>query len=343
MIRKLPNKVLLVAVLFLAVWLQFPGRADAWSAAGHRIVANIAYDRLDPATRANVVKILRQHDDFAARFAAHMPDDIRDGLPEEQDRWIFLHASIWPDLIRSAPQYHHGTWHYIDLPFYLSELDRTALESVIKPNISMDVPIPLTDAARDGMNCVQAVKMALAALKDAATTNEQKAICYCWLMHIAGDSHQPLHSVGLISRGRFNTSDGDKGGNGIKIKQGQNLHGFWDGLLGGNQSLNEIRKRTAEIVGTDEFKSAGEKAAGQLAPETWIEESHHLVRTVVYHKIILDGVAAGEADSTQPLQRVDLPLEYRQEAGHIAQRRVAEAGYRLAELLKQVGATPEVK
>ena len=334
MVRSWPTKTFLTGILLLAAWHHLPGRAAAWSAAGHRIVANIAYDRLDPETRSNIVNILRKHEDFTARFAARMPEDIRDGRPEDQERWIFLEASIWPDMIRSVPKYNHPTWHYINVPFFLSDLDQTALGDVLKFRVSMDLPKPLTDAAREQLNCVQAVKLALGALGDAATTDEQKAVYYCWVMHIVGDSHQPLHAVGLVSRGRFNTFEGDRGGNGIKIKQGQNLHSFWDGLLGGNQSLTEIRKRTAEIVGNDECKAAGEKAAGLLTPDIWVRESHQLVRTFVYHKLILEEVAAREADPSQPLQKVDLPLEYRQDAGRIAQRRVAEAGYRLAEVLK---------
>jgi S1/P1 Nuclease len=337
MVCSWPRKLSFSAVLFIAAWMQFPSRADAWSAAGHRIVANIAYDRLDPVTRADIVKILRSHPDFTARFADRMPEGIRAGSPEDKERWIFLQASIWPDLIRSQPKYHKGTWHYIDIPFYLSNLDQATLENVIKPNVNMEVPEPLTDAARDQLNCVQAVKLALRTLKDAAATDEQKAISICWVMHIAGDSHQPLHSVGLISRGRFNTADGDKGGNGIRVQQGRNLHGFWDGLLGGEQGLTEIRKRTAEIVGTEEFKAAAEKAARQIAPEIWIQESYELAKTVVYHKVILDEVTARDGDANQPLQAVDLPLLYRKDAGHVAQRRVAEAGYRLAEIFRQAG------
>src|SRR5205807_3132992 len=112
----------------------FPTHAFGWSAAGHRIVANIAYDRLEPGVRTNIVKILRSHEDFAERFAARMPEEIRERVSEDQDRWIFLQASIWPDLIRSAPKFHKGTWHYIDIPFYLSDLDKTALGDSIKPN-----------------------------------------------------------------------------------------------------------------------------------------------------------------------------------------------------------------
>src|SRR4051812_42037972 len=62
--------------LILAVCLLVPERAAAWSSGGHRVIANIAYDRLDPATRAKIVKVLRQHDDFQKRFTDLMPEAI---------------------------------------------------------------------------------------------------------------------------------------------------------------------------------------------------------------------------------------------------------------------------
>lgn len=104
----------------------------------------------------------------------------------------------------------------------------------------------------------------------------------------------------------------------------------------GSVSLNEIRSRSADILGSATFKKAAEVAATKTSPETWVQESHELAKTAVYAKSILDEVTVREASPDQPLQNVDLPLEYRQEAGRLAQQRVAEAGYRLAEVLRQV-------
>jgi hypothetical protein len=66
-----------------------------------------------------------------------------------------------------------------------------------------------------------------------------------------------------------------------------------------------------------------------------------LAKSVVYHKVILDEVAAREVDPQQPLRAVDLPLQYRKDAGHLAQRRVSEAGFRLAEIFRQAGENPK--
>jgi hypothetical protein len=265
-----------------------------------------------------------------------MPQQIQAGNAEDQDRWIFLQAAIWPDLIRPIHKYHKGTWHFINVPFYLSAHDQTALQDVIKPNVSMTLPVPLTTMERDHLNAAQAFKLCVRGLTDADSSDEEKAIYFCWLLHIVGDIHQPLHSTSLVTRGRFHTSEGDRGGNGIQVKQGRNLHSYWDGLLGGDQTLNDIRKRSAAILASPELTKAGESAATKPGVEVWVQESNNWCKDFVYSKLILDEVAAREADASQPLQKVDLPAEYRQKAGQVAQQRVAEAGYRLAEILKQV-------
>src|SRR5882724_7095572 len=91
-------------LLLLNILLLSQSRAEAWGAAGHRVIANIAYDRLDDAMRSRIVKILLKHEDFDKRFKQRMPAEILAGSAEE-DRWIFLQASIWPDLIRGMPKF----------------------------------------------------------------------------------------------------------------------------------------------------------------------------------------------------------------------------------------------
>jgi hypothetical protein len=325
-----------VAALFLTAWWLSPGQASGWGPGGHKVVANIAYDRLDPATRSAIVKVLQKHPDFKDRFAAKMPKDIKDGDAEDRERWIFLQAAIWPDLARSDPRYHKESWHFMNVPYYLSAHDKATLQDVIKPNVSFSLPTPLTAEAKAHLNAAQAIKLCVRVLTDSHATDQERAISFCWLLHVVGDIHQPLHSTALVSRGRFHTGEGDRGGNSIKIKQGRNLHSYWDGLLGGEQKLNDIRKRSAEILGDDGLKKAAEAAAEKLDVEDWVQESNKLAKDFVYHKLILAAVRAGEAQASKPLQKVDLPEEYLQKAGQVAQQRVAEAGYRLAEILKQV-------
>jgi len=333
MFHSFTRNVMVAGAVCLAACLLTPQRAAGWGAGGHRVVANIAYDQLDAKTRASIVAVLRKHPDFDKRFAKPLESEKLN--EEDQDRWIFLQAAIWPDLIRNVPEFHRGSWHFMNLPFFLTSVDKKALAKSIKPNVSFDLPDPLP-ADLGHLNCAQSYKLCLRQLTDADTTDEEKAISYCWLLHLVGDMHQPLHSTGLITRGRFNTSEGDRGGNQIRIKQSSNLHSFWDGLLGGKQPLNDIRKRSAAILSSDELKQAGADAANDLDVEDWIQESNKLAKGFVYSKDIKQAVSDGELDDNQPLRKVDLSIAYRQGAGERAQRRVAEAGFRLAAVLKEL-------
>jgi hypothetical protein len=86
--------------------------AFAWSALGHKVIADIAWRQLNEWQRANIVRTLRRHPRFALDFARDMPD-------EDQDRWIFQHAAIWPDQIRGDGVYDEPTWHYVNFPLFV--------------------------------------------------------------------------------------------------------------------------------------------------------------------------------------------------------------------------------
>src|SRR4051794_37148479 len=63
------------------------------------------------------------------------------------------------------------------------------------------------------------------------TTAEDKAVALCWILHLIGDVHQPLHCATLYSP-QFER--GDLGGNsfGVKINGKEyRLHTFWDNAL----------------------------------------------------------------------------------------------------------------
>jgi len=317
-------------VLVLAAWTFSPGQATGWSAGGHRVVADLAYDLLEPAERTHVVAILRKHKDFDKHFKKPMATQLPGANAADEERWIFLQASIWPDLIGSSP------WHYVNFPLFLSEADEMALKNEIKPNLNSELPKSLSKKKMKDLNCIQAVKLSLRKLNDAHTEDAEKAIYYCWLMHLVGDIHQPLHSTSLVSRARFNQNEGDRGGNGVKTKQEGSLHSYWDSRFGRGQHLDDIRERTKKIADNAGAVKAGESARSKLNPNDWVSESHHLAKTVVYTKEILNAVSAGELTPNAPLKKIDLSDAYRKQAHEIADRRVAEAGYRLAAILKSL-------
>jgi len=102
----------MLRALTLLLLLATP--VHAFNALGHKVIADIAWQTLEPPRREAIVKILRRHPRFDRDFAQKMPGDVADA-----DRWIFQHAANWPDLIRGQREYDHPTWHYVNFPYYI--------------------------------------------------------------------------------------------------------------------------------------------------------------------------------------------------------------------------------
>src|SRR5258707_14605408 len=81
---------------------------------------------------------------------------------------------------------------------------------------------------------------AMKVLAGSEATPEEKSIQLCWLEHLIGDIHQPLHTCTLVSAEH---PKGDKGGNddGIRVDgKVMNLHSFWDEVLGTSEEYGAI-------------------------------------------------------------------------------------------------------
>jgi S1/P1 Nuclease len=314
-----------IAVVVALVLLLAPGNAYSWSAGGHRIVAYIAYKQLPEATRAKLIGILKSHPEFKTRF--RRPESVR---AEDYDAWLFTQAAVWPDMIRDNEKYHHGTWHYINRPLFLSGADETALKNKLHVNLSGDLPAKAETA---DLNVVQAMKLCKQKLADKTVPDKDKAVYLCWMIHLVGDIHQPLHSTALFSKGRFR--DGDRGGNRIRTKQNRNLHSFWDGLLGRELKHSEVVRRAASILSDADVRAAAGTAAKKLDFNVWVDESVKFARETVYSPPILAEVKAKESNLAANLKSIDLPVDYRKTAGKLARKRVAEGGFRLAAVLAE--------
>ena len=197
--------------LFALFMLLFAPHAKAWNAAGHRLVAAIAWQQLSPASQKFVADALAAHPDHD-----RWVDKARTSDPAD----IFAEASTWPDDIRNDPRFHdegrddatpplpgfadsarHKNWHYVDLDLrgrtkkgevdrQIERLGRLLRSTPKKDDISYALP---------------------------------------WLLHLVADIHQPLH-VGHAD---------DDGGNTVEIENPFNkrlpfssLHTYWDDLPG---------------------------------------------------------------------------------------------------------------
>jgi hypothetical protein len=280
-----------------ALWFSPP--TEAFNAHAHKVIADIAWQQLDDTTRAKIIATLRRHPRFGIDF-----------IDAENDREVFQLAAVWPDTIRGNPDFDMPTWHYVNFPLFVGGELPVSFNRATAP-----------EGDRRRWNISQAIAHCRAVLASDAAPGE-KAVAYCWLFHLIGDLHQPLHSTALVCE-RF--PNGDRGGNEIPVMQRRNLHALWDGLLG----TRGRPEREAEQLKSWKTDTAGDVPA-------WIAESHELAKAAAYSAEILSAVQApGE------LRPINLPREYLQAAGAIARARVAAAGARLGALLQSDAAKPK--
>jgi hypothetical protein len=301
----------------------------AWNPGGHKIVNYVAWLQLDDPTRTEAIELIKEHERFEEDFIQRMPPSIADGPQELKDQWVFLQATAWPDIARNQPRFHHGTWHYVNFPHFVSTKDKEGLDL---SHINLDSQLPVTVDNEDGLNILQAILLNEQVLNSNSSTDPQKAIGLCWLMHLIGDVHQPLHSTALFTTGVFSDADGDRGGNQIEV-DGTNLHAYWDNLLGNPTTIGNIGARAQGAL--DKFGERGAKATHFMNALHWAQESHHLAKQAVYTKEIFDVIREHDDDSQSTI-KVSLTPEYKSSAEWIATQRIVEAGFRLARTIEEV-------
>lgn len=301
---------LLPILLFLST-SQFT-QTYAWNRATHMVTGAIAYRELQttsPQITARLVAILRQHPEFQQRWASKLNDPALSD--DDRNQYLFMLAARWPDDVRGNA-YDHPTWHYINY-IYAPEQGMARTDTTLAT----------------GENILQAFEQNRQILRSNAP-DSVKAIALCWLFHLTGDVHQPLHASALVDK-QF--PEGDRGGNLFKIKvmmssQTINLHSFWDGMLLGADDFQSVRNLAVQIRQSDSRNQL--PPFGNRTITDWSKESFQLAQDNVYRSNTLQPGSDQEG--------AVLPADYVATVKPIAQRQVALAGYRLAdELIADLG------
>ncbi len=333
--RRLPSLLLL---------LTLSSPVLAWNAAGHRLVARIAWQQLDSPSRAAVGKLLRQHPDFH-RWQSQ-------GQEDDEDLNAFVEASTWPDDIRhDARFYSAGETSTPTLPGF-PDMERRRHWHYV------DRPLPSGSQARpsDGLLDKQLLTL-IDALGQRRAPLAAQVYALPWLIHLVGDAHQPLHTASRY------TSDGrsDRGGNEVPIDNpfttahdpADNLHRYWDGLPGVPWLRGERLAQRAEALqqryplridgrGQSSVTSAqpslphsqssrvegGALPSERLnvdlpgSPAQWLHESWR--------------IAAREAYPSGDAKVPTISADFDSRSKEIARQRIVLAGYRLAALLQRL-------
>jgi hypothetical protein len=291
-----------------------------WNRTGHRATALIAYRQLDEGTRQKVAALLRRnpvaHDLWTGKKINSDTDPALDA---------FMQASTFPDDVRPpslfSAEYHHGTEHYVTFRLGLKDDGKRSAD-------------PTED---DDLFASYAAYTATVKSHQPEVSDARKALALCWILHQVGDIHQPLHAVSRYSNA---FPEGDRGGNLIhpfpnprgKRPYSKSLHSYWDDMLGDDdvvKTFDALAERVEVVL--SEFPRARFRKAEieQDDVRTWARESCDAARDVVYRDLDPEVASYDE-----------LPVAYEADAQKLARRRIALAGYRLAEVLNDLFGDP---
>lgn len=305
----------------------------AWDATGHRLTAYIAYEQMSDAQRDYWMQLLSAHPRFDEDFMQQMPIGVRSSAVTEQNRWLLGQAAYWPDIARELPYEHlrrfnRPNWHWIDGAWIRDE-------AVIQGNVYVDMePFPdimgpRTDTItveRHADNVVTALEYAMYQLHHSSDA-EERAVALCWVLHLIGDMHQPLHTGALVSPGLY--PDGDRGGNDTLVND-SNLHAVWDNALRGPPLTVTLQQL---LITVDEFR--GDSHFDTTAPTRWLQESREILQARVYPESLINNVRHGETTGNRP-DRVTLDSDYEDEMRDISRQRIVQAGLRIHAALSEI-------
>jgi hypothetical protein len=281
----------------------------AWNAAGHRLITAIAWNEMNPKAREETNRLLRRHPDY--------PRWLKRAGKEDADRRVFIEASTWPDDIRNDKRFYSASkadptptlpgfpdmerrsnWHYVNIP-----LNASFGGKPFSGRLDRQLPELVKTLGESGSEL-------------------ERTYALPWLIHLAGDAHQPLHASARVDAvGKW-----DKSGNTRKVHNPFNprrpvstLHVFWDDLPGPPWLRGNKLDTTARALA-----SAHAQLICSVESKRWIEESWQLARKKAYPSFPSKSDALPEISKT-----------FYEASRKIADRRIAQAGFRLACVLNQ--------
>jgi len=309
--------LLKLAVLTILALPFFTTSAFAWGCKGHQTVALIAEKHLTPEARQFLDKLLNDNaiDPQLKRFCGNYSSSL------------LADGATWPDDIRNTAR--NGSWHYIDIP-------------------RRSARAPLASFCGESGCITQAIAAQLATLKDGHADPHKRADAVRYLVHFVGDLHMPLHA----------STNNDEGGNCVPVQYFRrkphernhsyvpNLHALWDTTILEHDMEGADPAEYAEFL-EDSFRDElpGWKKAG-VDIEDWAWESHELAETYAYGQLTpkdpVETPAAVHActdDNNVGGRLLNLHFvadaHYQEVAAPIVEKRIAQAGIRLALLLNE--------
>ena len=211
-------------------------------------------------------------------------------------------AATWPDDMRSDPA---GFWQKTASPWHYVTVNGTTY-----------------DHAPSEGDAIQALDHFRKVLRDPNANLADKQLALRFIIHLVGDLHQPFHAGKCC----------DKGGNDVKVTwfgKPTNLHAVWDSAMVDEEQLSfsELAAKLERHISDREIIQWWD-----IDPRDWVKESAE-VRDPLYPA----PSTSGERDANVP----DLSFSYVYRFTPLMEKRLSQAGVRLAAYLNAVFAEPQ--
>jgi hypothetical protein len=294
-----------VLIGLIAILLAAPP-ASPWGRTGHHIVAIIAEQRLSPAAREKIRKLLMDGKysivDISACADSLRANSRRPPTPEEVN-CRSLAGEVDPK---------NDTWHYIDIP--------------------VPTKAKTLDAFCPDNNCVTARIRSFSEILRTSTDDAQRRQALLFLVHFLGDIHQPLHATERAC---------DRGGNSERVnffldsdkQPNQALHHVWDtselDLLMKHENITDERVFAGILMAGVKMSEAAKWARASADQISW--ESYRLAVRNVSRGIPFQNFC--EKPAPAPLV-TDLTASYENDGAKVVHEQLTKAGVRLAALLE---------
>ena len=198
--------------LLLSLILSAPLALYGWGEKGHRAVGDAAYEMLTPKAKTAVDQIRGQE---SLADLAVWPDEIKPPFGRKHN--------TAPAKEFNAAHKDNRAWHFVNLPLGTQS-------------------IPTDRRLAPTNSIIEMLKVSIDVLRGRSSAMSKRE-ALCWLAHLTGDIHQPLH-VGcgyyvfdvendnrpILVRDPQAVIPGrhDSGGNAINLPGTSNFHSFWD-------------------------------------------------------------------------------------------------------------------
>jgi hypothetical protein len=325
--------------LLVAVFLVLNGwPARAWDHPGHMTTAAIAFSEIERARPELLDKIgllFLAHPDTAPFWVA-----AGEAKGQERVRRMFIECARWADDSKFTPN-DRLTWH-------------TARWAIV----AEDAPPEARAAAAAGHGkpvgqALEAANLNFAMLSNHESTPSERALGLCWVLHIVGDIHQPMHVSDLYSK-EFPEGNAAAALSYVADPIRDStipLHILWDSNVLRTPSLEEVDRAARELTKKHPRSSLPELETHAITDEdffrAWANESHQIAINWAYDiqtvsdpnkdqdaeklvqsmiNFILNGVSPVD-------EAPEVPREYWERLKRTSGRRIALAGYRIADLV----------